>query len=164
MAAESDRAYSGGPIEGYYYQQSSFTPLEAGPDGLDITELLAGAKVEGQYPNHLDWFTVDLEGEKSAMDGWILEQHANYVVGAVHRVFHFTASAIYCAKEHALRVWAKSQLRGAPDDAKGLLSPPDALLRECCQLGSRDPTQTPSSANLSVGVAACRHWFRCLPL
>jgi glycosylphosphatidylinositol deacylase len=110
VAAESDRAYSGGPIEGYYYQQSSFTPLEAGPDGLDITELLAGAKVEGQYPNHLDWFTVDLEGEKSAMDGWILEQHANYVVGAVHRVFHFTASAIYCAKEHALRVCVFSVL------------------------------------------------------
>ncbi|KAG0570658.1 hypothetical protein KC19_6G178400 [Ceratodon purpureus] len=86
VAAESDRAFNGGPMEGYYYQQSSFTPLEAGPDGLDISELLAGAKVEGQYPNHLDWFTVDLEGEKSAMDGWILEQHANYVVGAVHRI------------------------------------------------------------------------------
>ena len=86
MAAESDRAYNRGPMQGYYYQQSSFTPLEAGPEGHDIAKLLAGAKVEDQYPNHLDWFTVDLEGEKSAMDGWILEQHANYVVGAVHRV------------------------------------------------------------------------------
>lgn len=110
MAAESDRAYNGGPMEGCYYQQSSFTPLEAGPDGLDIAELLAGAKVDGQYPNHLDWFTVDLEGEKSAMDGWILEQHANYVVGAVHRVFHSATSVIYWAKERALRVHEYSVL------------------------------------------------------
>lgn len=101
VAAESDRAYNGGPLEGYYYQQSSFTPLEAGPDGLDVADLLAGAKVEGQYANHLDWFTVDLEGEKSAMDGWILEQHANYVVGAVHRVFRSATLVIYWAKEHA---------------------------------------------------------------
>lgn len=88
MAAESDKASKEGPVEGYYYQLSSFTPLEAGPDGLDVEELLAGAKVEGKYPNHLDWFTLDLEGEHSAMDGWILEQHANYVVVAVHRVFN----------------------------------------------------------------------------
>ena len=110
MAAESDRAYNAGPMEGNYYQQSSFTPLEAGPDGLDIAELLAGAKVEGHYPNHLDWFTVDLEGEKSAMDGWILEQHANYVVVAVHRVFHFATWVIYWAKKRAPRVYEFSVL------------------------------------------------------
>lgn len=89
MAAESDRAYNVGPADGYYYEQSSLTPLEAGSDERDIAELLAGTKVDEQYPNHLDWFSVDLEGEKSAMDGWILEQHANYVVKAVHRVFLF---------------------------------------------------------------------------
>ncbi|CAM6058073.1 unnamed protein product [Sphagnum tenellum] len=30
IAAESDRAYNGGPLDGKYYQHSSFTPLEAG--------------------------------------------------------------------------------------------------------------------------------------
>jgi glycosylphosphatidylinositol deacylase len=86
IAAESDRAYNGGPLEGSFYQQSSFTPLEAGPEGLDLADVLAGVTVEGQYANHLDWFAVDLEGEHSAMDGWILEEHSEYVVQAVHRV------------------------------------------------------------------------------
>lgn len=94
VAAESDRAYTGGPPDGYYYQQSSFTPLEAGPDGLDIADLLAGAKVDGQYANHLDWFAVDLEGEHSAMDGWILEAHSEYVVQAVHRVITLTSCPV----------------------------------------------------------------------
>ncbi|KAH9565425.1 hypothetical protein CY35_04G078000 [Sphagnum magellanicum] len=30
IAAESDKAYNGGPLDGKYYQHSSFTPLEAG--------------------------------------------------------------------------------------------------------------------------------------
>lgn len=42
-------------------------------------------------PNHytrmLDWFAVDLEGEHSAMDGHILEEHTDYVVYAIQRVF-----------------------------------------------------------------------------
>jgi hypothetical protein len=29
IAAESDRAYNGGPLDGKYYQHSSFTPLES---------------------------------------------------------------------------------------------------------------------------------------
>lgn len=87
MGAESDRAFNAGPIYDYYYQLASFSPLEGGPEGFDdIGELLAGSKVDGKYANNLDWFTVDLEGEHSAMDGWILEQHANYVAVAVNRV------------------------------------------------------------------------------
>lgn len=88
IAAESDRAYVGGPQDAEYYQQSAFTPLEAGPmqDELQFSELLAKVRAEGQYANHLDWFAVDLEGEHSAMDGWILEEHSEYVVQAVHRV------------------------------------------------------------------------------
>lgn len=34
----------------------------------------------------LDWFAVDLEGEHSAMDGRILEEHTEYVVYAIHRI------------------------------------------------------------------------------
>lgn len=88
IAAESDRAYIGGPQDVQYYQQSAFTPLEAGSllDDLQFSELLAKVRIEGQYANHLDWFAVDLEGEHSAMDGWILEEHSEYVVQAVHRV------------------------------------------------------------------------------
>lgn len=41
-------------------------------------------------PNHytrmLDWFAVDLEGEHSAMDGHILEEHTDYVVYAIQRI------------------------------------------------------------------------------
>ncbi len=92
IAAESDRAYNGGPLDGNYYQHSSFTPLEAGlvQEGTDFAALLASVKVDAQYANHLDWFAVDLEGEHSAMDGWILEEHSEYVVQAVHRVRNFT--------------------------------------------------------------------------
>lgn len=88
LAAESDRAYNGGPQDEQYYQQSSFTHLEAGSlqDAFQFSDLLAKFKVDGQYVNHLDWFAVDLEGEHSAMDGWILEEHSEYVVQAVHRV------------------------------------------------------------------------------
>ena len=88
IAAESDRAYNGGPQDETYYQQSSFTPLEAGflQDDLQFSDLLASVKVDEQYANHLDWFAVDLEGEHSALDGWILEEHSEYVVQAVHRV------------------------------------------------------------------------------
>jgi len=39
--------------------------------------------VEEQYANHLDWFAVDLEGEQSAMDGRILEEHGKHVVQVV---------------------------------------------------------------------------------
>jgi hypothetical protein len=61
MGAESDRAYNGGPLPSNFYQQSSFTPLEAGSEGLAITDVLADVTVEGQYANHLDWFAIDLE-------------------------------------------------------------------------------------------------------
>ncbi len=86
MGAESDRAYNGGPLPSNFYQQSSFTPLEAGSEGLAITDVLENVTVEGQYANHLDWFAIDLEGEQSAMDSRILEEHAEYVVQAVHQV------------------------------------------------------------------------------
>lgn len=71
IAAESDRAYIGGPQDVQYYQQSAFTPLEAGSlqDDLQFSELLAKVRVEGQYANHLDWFSVDLKGEHSAING-----------------------------------------------------------------------------------------------
>jgi hypothetical protein len=38
IAAESDRAYNGGPLDGKYYQHSSFTPLQAGlvQEGTDF--------------------------------------------------------------------------------------------------------------------------------
>ncbi|KAH9562192.1 hypothetical protein CY35_05G059400 [Sphagnum magellanicum] len=86
MGAESDRAYNRGPLPSNFYQQSSFTPLEAGSEGLAITDILADVTVEGQYANHLDWFAIDLEGEQSAMDSRILEEHAEYVVQAVHQI------------------------------------------------------------------------------
>jgi hypothetical protein len=38
IAAKSDRAYNGGPLDGKYYQHSSFTPLEEGlvQEGTDF--------------------------------------------------------------------------------------------------------------------------------
>ncbi|KAF4385810.1 hypothetical protein F8388_010366, partial [Cannabis sativa] len=79
MAAESDRAYQGGPLERTFYQEASLTPEEGGLDA-DIV------KLPSQYTSRLDWFAVDLEGEHSAMDGGILEEHTEYVVYAIHRI------------------------------------------------------------------------------
>nr|XP_023914391.1 GPI inositol-deacylase isoform X1 [Quercus suber]XP_023914392.1 GPI inositol-deacylase isoform X1 [Quercus suber] len=81
LAAESDRAYQGGPLERTFYQEASLTREEGGAD-FDS----AGFQLPNQYTSKLDWFAVDLEGEHSAMDGGILEEHTEYVVNAIHRV------------------------------------------------------------------------------
>lgn len=81
LAAESDRAYQGGPLERTFYQEASLTPEEG---GLDMDS--ASFQLPNQYSCMLDWFAVDLEGEHSAMDGRILEEHTEYVVYAIHRI------------------------------------------------------------------------------
>lgn len=78
LAAESCRAYQGGPLELTFYQEASALPLEK--EDLDDFVL------PSQYTRMLDWFSVDLEGEHSAMDGRILEEHTEYVVYAIHRI------------------------------------------------------------------------------
>ncbi|XP_047263581.1 uncharacterized protein LOC107860723 isoform X2 [Capsicum annuum] len=80
VAAESDRAYQGGPLERSFYQEASLN-LVKGVD-FDVTS----TPLPYQYASMLDWFAVDLEGEHSAMDGRILEEHTNYVVYAIHRI------------------------------------------------------------------------------
>nr|XP_009777827.1 PREDICTED: GPI inositol-deacylase-like [Nicotiana sylvestris]XP_009777828.1 PREDICTED: GPI inositol-deacylase-like [Nicotiana sylvestris]XP_009777830.1 PREDICTED: GPI inositol-deacylase-like [Nicotiana sylvestris]XP_016502350.1 PREDICTED: GPI inositol-deacylase-like [Nicotiana tabacum]XP_016502351.1 PREDICTED: GPI inositol-deacylase-like [Nicotiana tabacum]XP_016502352.1 PREDICTED: GPI inositol-deacylase-like [Nicotiana tabacum] len=80
VAAESDRAYQGGPLERSFYQEVSQS-LGEGVD-FDVTN----TPLPYQYTSMLDWFAVDLEGEHSAMDGRILEEHTDYVVYAIHRV------------------------------------------------------------------------------
>lgn len=80
VAAESDRAYQGGPLERSFYQEASLN-LVKGVD-FDVTS----TPLPYQYASMLDWFAVDLEGEHSAMDGRILEEHTDYVVYAIHRV------------------------------------------------------------------------------
>ncbi|KAB2614050.1 GPI inositol-deacylase-like [Pyrus ussuriensis x Pyrus communis] len=81
LAAESDRGYQAGPLERTYYQDAYLTPEEGGED-IDVTSF----KLPKQYDSRLDWFTVDLEGEHSAMDSAILEEHAEYVVNSIHRI------------------------------------------------------------------------------
>ncbi|KAF9666304.1 hypothetical protein SADUNF_Sadunf16G0215700 [Salix dunnii] len=81
LAAECDRAYQGGPLEQTFYQEASLTPEEGGKY-MDMD----GFQLPNQYSRRLDWFTVDLEGEHSAMDGRILEEHTDYVVYAIHRI------------------------------------------------------------------------------
>ncbi|KAH9329925.1 hypothetical protein KI387_002033, partial [Taxus chinensis] len=88
---ESDRAFQGGPLESTFYQEASFTPEEAGissslKDIQEIRNTFASIRGPSQYSNCLDWFAVDLEGEHSAMDGRILEEHTEYVVQTIHRV------------------------------------------------------------------------------
>nr|CAD1839345.1 unnamed protein product [Ananas comosus var. bracteatus] len=75
LAAESFRAYQGGPLEPTFYQEASIYPND-----------LADFTIPAQYSRELDWFAVDLEGEHSAMDGQILEEHTEYVVYAIHRI------------------------------------------------------------------------------
>lgn len=84
LAAESDRAYQGAPLERSFYQEASLTSEEGGAN-IDASAFHS----PNQYTRRLDWFAVDLEGEHSAMDGQILEEHAEYVVYAIHRV-HLT--------------------------------------------------------------------------
>ncbi|KAI3474959.1 hypothetical protein Pfo_030270 [Paulownia fortunei] len=79
LGAESDRAYQGGPLEWNFYQASPI--LGEGLD-IDLTDIL----LPSQYTSMLDWFAVDLEGEHSAMDGRILQEHSEYVVYAIHRI------------------------------------------------------------------------------
>eukprot|EP00250_Pteridium_aquilinum_P021427 c25120_g1_i1 orf=424-3750(-) len=92
LAAESDRAFNGGPLEESFYQSGALTDEEAGfeANGIDRVNGVEGKEelqtVERQYYNHLDWFSVDLDGEHSAMDGRILEEHTEYVVQAIHRI------------------------------------------------------------------------------
>jgi hypothetical protein len=74
LAAESSRAYQNGPLEPSFYREASSA------SGLEDFTL------PSQYGHMLDWFAVDLEGEHSAMDGRILEEHTEYVVYAIHRV------------------------------------------------------------------------------
>lgn len=83
LAAESDRAYQGGPLEPTFYQDASLTPEERGLNALDDIDCFTPPN---QYTSMLDWFAVDLEGEHSAMDGGILEEHTEYVVYAIHRI------------------------------------------------------------------------------
>ncbi|KAI4387714.1 hypothetical protein MLD38_000126 [Melastoma candidum] len=80
LAAESDRAFQGGPLERAYYQDAILT--SGGGNVMDGAVL----RMPSQYSSRLDWFAVDLEGEHSAMDGRILEEHAEYVVHSVHRI------------------------------------------------------------------------------
>ncbi|KAL5057400.1 hypothetical protein RYX36_029004 [Vicia faba] len=81
LAAESDRAYQNGPLEHSFYREASQIPEEG--DG-DIS--FSNFQLPNQYTRRLDWFAVDLEGEHSAMDGAILEEHTEYVVYAIHKV------------------------------------------------------------------------------
>lgn len=84
LAAESSRAYQGGPPEPTFYQDASFLPVDAERDVLseDFNDFV----FPSQYTRMLDWFAVDLEGEHSAMDGQIVEEHTEYVVYAIHRI------------------------------------------------------------------------------
>ncbi|XP_021769429.1 uncharacterized protein LOC110733661 [Chenopodium quinoa] len=83
IAKESHWAYTSGPPERSYYQEASLGS-EDEEEGLDIGA--AKFSLPNQYASKLDWFAVDLEGEHSAMDGQILEEHTEYVVYAIHRI------------------------------------------------------------------------------
>ncbi|XP_042497704.1 uncharacterized protein LOC122076467 isoform X1 [Macadamia integrifolia] len=81
LAAESDRAYQGGPLERMFYNEASLNTDEGGGN-MDVN----GLSLPNQYTRMLDWFAVDLEEEHSAMDGRIIEEHTEYVVHAIHRI------------------------------------------------------------------------------
>ncbi|XP_058761830.1 GPI inositol-deacylase-like isoform X1 [Vicia villosa] len=81
LAAESDRAYQNGPLEHSFYREASQIPEEG---DADIS--FSNFQLPNQYTSRLDWFAVDLEGEHSAMDGAILEEHTEYVVYAIHKI------------------------------------------------------------------------------
>ncbi|EPS65818.1 hypothetical protein M569_08958, partial [Genlisea aurea] len=79
LGAESHRAYQGGPLRLNLYE--AFPNFGEGED-FDFKNI----SLPNKYNTVLDWFTVDLEGEHSAMDGRILQEHSEYVVYAIHRI------------------------------------------------------------------------------
>ncbi|KAG0463108.1 hypothetical protein HPP92_021584 [Vanilla planifolia] len=86
LAAESTRAYQGGPLERTFYHDASFFHVD-GEIGI-LYEDSNVFKYPTQYKRMLDWFAVDLEGEHSAMDGGILEEHTEYVVYSIHKILN----------------------------------------------------------------------------
>ncbi|XP_020577654.1 uncharacterized protein LOC110022858 isoform X2 [Phalaenopsis equestris] len=76
LAAESSRAYQGGPLEATFYREAPFVNVE----------LSNSFKYPTKYEQMLNWFAVNLEGEHSAMDGQILQEHTEYVVYSIHRI------------------------------------------------------------------------------
>ncbi|KAM7267450.1 hypothetical protein ACFE04_009616 [Oxalis oulophora] len=81
LAAECERAYQVGPLERTHYQESILT-FEDGGTKMDF----GGFQLPNQYVSKMDWFAVDLEGEHSAMDARIIEDHTEYTVYAIHRI------------------------------------------------------------------------------
>ncbi|KAL8137355.1 hypothetical protein V2J09_003356 [Rumex salicifolius] len=80
IAKESHWAYTTGPLERTFYQEASLAQQKGG------FNLSASVSLPNQYIRNLDWFAVDLEGEHSAMDGRILEEHTEFVVYCIHRI------------------------------------------------------------------------------
>ncbi|KAL9231516.1 hypothetical protein vseg_006738 [Gypsophila vaccaria] len=76
LAKESYWAYTNGPRPQSLYKEAS----------LDPKEDAANFSLPTQYASMLNWFAVDLGGEHSAMDSRILEEQAEYVVYAIHRI------------------------------------------------------------------------------
>ncbi|CAA6675170.1 unnamed protein product [Spirodela intermedia] len=85
LAAESSRAFQGGPLEPSYYKEASLTISGERSNALEGQDELSFPS-SSQYTRKLDWFSVDLEEEHSALDGQILEEQTEYVVYAVHRI------------------------------------------------------------------------------
>lgn len=91
LAAESSRAHQAGPLEPTFYQEATITPVQGASLSSEDRDDFEQPR---EYTSTLDWFAVDLEGEHSAMDGRILEEHTEYVVYAIHRVC-LLVTAIY---------------------------------------------------------------------
>lgn len=96
LGAESDRAYGGGPLESNFFRASPSLGVD-----IDLTDIL----LPSQYTSMLDWFAVDLEGEHSAMDGRILQEHSEYVVYAIHRVSLLSLYFIKWWKDVRCWIW-----------------------------------------------------------
>lgn len=76
------------------YQEASLM-FEEGVE-MDKTDI----PILNQYTRRLDWFAVDLEGEHSAMDGQILEEHTEYVVYAIDRVSTLISYLLSGLRQH----------------------------------------------------------------
>lgn len=73
---------------------------------FSISRLPGGSRdsILNQYTtSRLDWFALDLEGEHSAVDGQILEEHTEYVLYAIDRILdQYKESRDARAKEGAV--------------------------------------------------------------
>ncbi|MQL80920.1 hypothetical protein Taro_013363 [Colocasia esculenta] len=127
LAAESSRAFQGGPLEPTYYEDASVRFLGEGKKLLIDDSNEFSFSFPNLYTHKLDWFAVDLQEEHSAMDSQILEDHTDYVVYAINRSSQRGREVVVTARATVTEI---TEILEQYKESK------EALLKEGAEIGS----------------------------